>query len=589
MRLSRYYLPTFREAPAEAEVISHQLMLRAGMIKKLASGIYNWLPLGLRVLRKVENIVREEMNRAGAIEVSLPMVQPAELWMESGRWDAYGKELLRFEDRHKHLSCLGPTHEEVIVDLVRGQLRSWRQLPLNLYQIQTKFRDEIRPRFGVMRAREFLMKDAYSFDADEKGAEKSYRDMYVAYSRIFARCGLRFRAVEATTGPIGGKYSHEFMVLADTGEDVIVHCPNCGYAANTEKAEIKLPENKEKDDEKEKPLEKVFTPGQRTVEEVCAFLKVPSQKLVKTLIYESDKGPCAAMVRGDRELNPNKLQSLLNAEWLEMASPERIQELTGGPLGFSGPVGLKIPVYVDQEIALLKNFVTGANEQDYHYLNTNSGRDFQPAKIADLRVAVAGDLCPKCGTEFKFQKGIEVGHIFKLGTKYSKPMNAVFLDAEGREKFFIMGCYGIGISRTVASAIEQNHDDAGIILPISIAPFQVYLLPINYKDEKQKAIADALETELEKQGIEVLLDDRDETPGVKFKDADLIGIPLRILIGDKTLAKNSVEFKLRSEQEKKLVAINEAVSKAKEIITKSFAQIAQTVDQTEKLSLQKIS
>jgi len=577
MKLTRYHLPTFREVPAEAEVISHQLMLRAGMIRKLASGIYSWLPLGLRVLRKVENIVREEMNRAGAIEVSLPMVQPGELWKESGRWEAYGRELLRFKDRHEHESCLGPTHEEVMVDLVRGQLRSWRQLPVNLYQIQTKFRDEIRPRFGVMRSREFGMKDAYSFDADEPGAEKSYQAMYVAYSRIFARCGLEFRAVEAATGPIGGKFSHEFMVLAETGEDTLAVCPKCGYAANLEKAEIKIEGQPEP--EKEKAMEKVHTPGKRTVEEVCAFLKVPPQKLVKTLIYESDQGPIAAMVRGDRELNPNKLQSLINADFLEMASPERIQELTRGPLGFSGPVKLKIPIYVDRELEYLKNFVTGANEQDYHFLNTNLARDFSAARIADLRKAVPGDHCAKCGTELKFQKGIEVGHIFKLGLKYSKPMNAAFLDQNGKEQFFVMGCYGIGTSRTVAASIEQNHDPSGIIWPISLAPFQVYLLPINYKEERTRKVTDELEAELEKAGLEVLLDDREESPGVKFKDADLIGIPLRILIGDKTLAKDSVEFKLRSQDKKELVLISRAAAAAKELIQAQLQAISQKTGQ----------
>jgi len=587
MRVSQYYLPTLREAPSEAEVISHQLMMRSGMIRKLATGIYSWLPLGLKVLRKVENIIREEMNRAGAQEVFLPAVQPAELWQESGRWEAYGKELLRFKDRHQREFCIGPTHEEVIVNLVRGELRSWRQLPINLYQIQTKFRDEIRPRFGVMRAREFGMKDAYSFDADEKGAEKSYREMYVAYSRIFARCGLKFKAVEATTGPIGGKFSHEFMVLAETGEDVIVVCPKCGYSANTEKAEIKITDEPEK--EIEKPLEKVHTPEQKTVEEVCGFLKLPPQKLVKTLIYITNKGAVAVMVRGDREANPNKLQSLLNAEWLEMASPEQIEKFTGGPLGFSGPVGLKIPIYIDQEVALLKNFVTGANQKDYHYLNTNLGRDFEATKIADLRMAVLGDRCGKCATQLNFIRGIEVGHIFRLGEKYSKPMKATFLDQEGKERTFVMGCYGIGTGRTVASAIEQNHDEAGIIWPMGIAPFQVYVLPVNYNDERVRETAFKLEAELEKAGLEVLLDDRDESPGVKFKDADLIGIPLRIVVGDKTLAKDSVEFKLRSEKEKILVPLKNAVLRAKEVVNQSLEQISQNAENAEKSALKEIS
>ncbi len=579
MKLSRFYLPTLREEPSEAEVASHRLMLRAGMIRKLASGIYSWLPLGLRVLRKVEDIIREEMNRQGALEVLLPAVQPAELWKESGRWDVYGKELLRFRDRHERDFCIGPTHEEVIVDLVRGELRSWRQLPLNLYQIQTKFRDEIRPRFGVMRAREFGMKDAYSFDMDEEMAEESYKKMYIAYSRIFARCGLRFKAVEATTGPIGGKFSHEFMVLADTGEDILVVCENCGYSANLEKAEIAPPN--QKDDEPEKPLEKVHTPEKRTVEEVCDFLKVPPQKLVKTLIYETDKGPVAGLVRGDRELNPNKLQSLAGAEWLEMASAQRIEELTGGPLGFSGPVGLKIPIYVDQEVAQMKNFVTGANEQDYHYINTNLGRDFQATQVADLRVAVEGDLCARCKAPLKFQRGIEVGHIFKLGEKYSRPMKATFLDPEGKEKYFVMGCYGIGTGRTVAASIEQNYDEKGIIWPVSITPFHIYILPINYNNEQVKNIADKLEEELEELGLEVLLDDRDESPGVKFKDADLIGIPLRIVVGERTLAKNAVEFKLRWSEEKELVDIAQAPSQAKQIIKEELERISQRAEEAE--------
>ncbi len=587
MRLTRFYLPTLREEPSEAEVISHRLMLRAGMIRKLASGIYSWLPLGLRVLRKVEEIIRQEMNRQGALEVFLPAVQPAELWKESGRWEAYGKELLRFRDRHERDFCIGPTHEEVIVDLVRGEVRSWRQLPLNLYQIQTKFRDEIRPRFGVMRAREFGMKDAYSFDRDEPSAEESYKKMYIAYSRIFARCGLKFKAVEATTGPIGGKFSHEFMVLADTGEDIIAVCENCGYSANLEKAEIAPPEKKEP--EPEKPLEKVHTPEKRTVEEVCEFLKVPPQKLVKTLIYESDKGPVAGMVRGDRELNPNKLQSLIEAEWIEMADAERIEELTGGPLGFSGPVGLEIPIYVDQEVAVMKNFVTGANEKDYHYINTNLGRDFQPTKIADLRMAVEGDRCGKCGSVLKFQRGIEVGHIFKLGEKYSRPMKASFLDPEGKERYFVMGCYGIGTGRTVASAIEQNHDSSGIIWPVSIAPFHIYILPINYKDERVKEVSDQLERELEEKGWEVLLDDREESPGVKFKDADLIGIPLRIVVGEKTLAKDSVEFKLRWEEEKKLIPLAQAVSEAEKIISSALEEISHKASQAEARALEEFA
>jgi prolyl-tRNA synthetase len=571
MRYIELFLPTLRQVPAEAEVVSHQLMFRAGMIRKVAAGIYSWLPLGLLVLRKVEDIIREEMNRAGAQEVFLPAVQPAELWQESGRWDDYGKELLRFKDRHDRSFCMGPTHEEVITALVRDDVRSYRELPLNLYQIQNKFRDEIRPRFGVMRSREFGMKDAYSFDADETGAEKSYQKMYDAYTAIFKRCGLNFQPVEALTGTIGGRFSHEFMVLAETGEDVIAICRNkkCAYAANLEKAEVgKITGARSK--ENEKPLEKVHTPEKRTVEEVCSFLNVKPEKLVKTLIYESSKGPVAALIRGDRELNTFKLENAFEAEGLEMATAERIEELTGGPLGFSGPVGLKIPILCDQEVSLMRNFVIGANEEDYHYKNANLGRDFNLERVLDLRVAAEGDPCPRCSKSLKLTRGIEVGHIFKLGTKYSKSMHAAFLDAEGKEQDFIMGCYGIGTGRTVAAAIEQNNDENGIIWPASIAPFHVYLMPININDRKVREEAEKLYSALEKAGVEVLYDDRDERPGVKFKDADLLGIPLRIVIGDKTLAENSFEFKLRREKEPRLVKIDQAVKEAKRVIRREL-------------------
>jgi prolyl-tRNA synthetase len=556
------FLPTLREVPTEAEVISHQLMFRAGMIRKLAAGIYSWLPLGLRVLRKVENIVREEMNRAGAQEVLLPGVQPAELWQESGRWEAYGKELLRLKDRHDREFCLGPTHEEVITDLVRNEIRSYKQLPLNLYQIQTKFRDEIRPRFGVMRGREFGMKDAYSFDQDEPGVEAAYRKMFEAYTRIFERCGLRFRSVEAQSGNIGGSFSHEFMVLADTGEDLIAVCGRCGYAANLEKAEVGAGVAV-KSEEPMAPLSKAPTPGRRTVEEVCAFLKVPASKLTKTLIFETSKGPLAALVRGDRELNPFKLEAAAGGSGLAMASAEVIAKVTGGPLGFSGPVGLKLPIFTDREVAAMRNFVTGANAPDLHYTGANPGRDFDPGTVADLRQAAEGDPCPRCEGSLGMTRGIEVGHVFKLGTKYSAAMKATFLDAEGKERLLVMGCYGIGTGRTVAAAIEQNHDESGIIWPVPLAPFHVYLLPINVNDEKVKAAADGLERDLLAAGLEVVYDDRAERPGVKFKDADLLGIPLRIVVGEKTLAKGSVEFKRRRDKEARLVPLAEAVEQSK--------------------------
>ena len=565
MRFSTYLLPTWRQDPAEAEVISHKLMLRAGMIRKLAAGLYTFLPLGLRVLRKVEAIIREEMDRAGALEVLMPMVLPADLWKESGRWDQYGKELLRFKDRGGRDYCLGPTHEEVITDLARREIRSYKQLPLNLYQIQTKFRDEIRPRFGVMRAREFIMKDAYSFDADERGAEESYRKMYEAYCRIFERCGLRFRAVEADTGLIGGRFSHEFMVLAESGEDVIASCSSCDYAANIEMAEVGRSEGKGGKEEP-KPLERVLTPGRSRVEEVAAFLGVPPSKLIKTLILRTDKGVVAALLRGDHELSEPKLRRHLGVSTVEMADEEMIREVTGGPMGFSGPVGLKIPIVADRAISGMRNMVVGGNEEDVHLMNANPGRDFQVSEFADIRVAQAGDPCPRCGGRLEIWRGIEVGHIFKLGTKYSEAMGATYLDAEGREKPLVMGCYGIGVGRTVAAAIEQNHDEDGIIFPISIAPFHVYLLPVNTNDPEVMGVSERLYEELEGEGVEVLFDDRDERAGVKFKDADLIGIPLRLTVGERNLKEGKVEIRKRRTKETILVGIEETVQRVKELI-----------------------
>lgn len=565
MLFSKMYLPTLREVPAEAEVVSHKLMLRAAIIRKVASGIYAWLPFGLRTLRKVQNIVREEMDRAGAHELLMPMVQPAELWQESHRWDAYGPELLRIKDRHQREFCLGPTAEEVIVSLVRDEIRSYRDLPKNFYQIQGKFRDEIRPRFGVMRGREFEMKDAYSFDADDAGAEKSYAAMKEAYTNIFRRCGLKFQPVEAQTGQIGGSFSHEFMVLADTGEDVIAVCSDGNYAANLEKAESR-PTPPLYAEEEPGELTKVETPNQHTVEEVAAFLKVPATRIAKTLIYQTDKGPIAAVVRGDDELNEAKLLVAADVVWANLATEAEIKEVTGGPLGFSGPVGLKVPVLLDRKLQDEHNLVTGANAKDLHYTNTNPGRDFTPAKIADLRVVKAGDGCPRCGGTLILTRGIEVGHIFKLGLKYSKAMRATFLDPDGKEQFMVMGCYGIGTSRTVAAAIEQNHDDAGIIWPVPIAPYHVYLLPVNVNDAAVKAAADRLYAEMTEAGIEVVYDDRDERAGVKFKDADLLGIPLRITIGSKNLKDGKVEFKPRRETQAELVMLDAATAKAKEFL-----------------------
>ena len=568
MRYSQYLLPTLKENPSEAEVPSHQLMLRAGMIRKLASGIYSYLPFGLRAIRKVETIIREEMNRAGAIEVLLPFVQPAELWQESHRWEEYGGELARFKDRHNRDCCLGHTHEEVITDIARREIRSYRQMPLNLYQIQTKFRDEVRPRFGVMRAREFIMKDAYSFDVDEKGNDESYQKMVEAYTRIFTRCGLRFRAVEADTGLIGGSYSHEFMVLAETGEETIVSCTRCSYAANIEKAEFRRAVKKGQAPDKgiQKPIQKVLTPEKRTVEEVTEFLKVSPRDLVKTLIFESDKGSFAALVRGDNEISEKKLKPLWGSENIELASEETVEKITHAPKGFAGPTGLSIPILADLDIQEMVNFVTGANEKDAHFINVNIGRDFQTSQFVDVRRFAPGDRCPRCGEETTLDRGIEVGQTFKLGTKYSKAMGATFLDEQGKEKEMIMGCYGIGVGRTVAAVIEQSYDQNGIIFPVPVAPFQVLLLPVNIKIDLLRETAEQLYQTLSQDGIEVLYDDREETPGVKFKDADLLGIPLRITLGEKNLKKGLVEVKKRRTGEVLLINKEEILPKVKELI-----------------------
>jgi prolyl-tRNA synthetase len=565
MLYSRLLIPTLKEVPAEAEAASHILLFRAGMIRKLASGIYDYLPLGLRVLRKVENIVREEMNRAGAQEVLLPAVQPAELWQESGRWQIYGKELLRFQDRHGRDCCFGPTHEEVITDLVRREVHSYRQLPLNLYQIQVKFRDEIRPRFGLIRGREFIMKDAYSFDIDEAGAERTYTAMYEAYSRIFRRCGLTFKAVEADSGPIGGSFSHEFMVLAETGEDFLASCTTCDYAANLEKAEVPAPEGNPG------PLPAgvptlVATPGVRTVEEVAAFLHMQPQDITKTLIYETDQGPVAVLIRGDHEVNEVKVKNLLGATELLLAGPAKVKELTGAEVGFAGPLGLKIPVYADQAVAALPAMVTGANKDDHHLSGVHPQRDLQFTKVADLRQVTEQDPCPRCGAKLTMLKGIEVGHVFKLGFKYSKALNAKFLDAEGEEQLIFMGCYGIGVSRIVAASIEQSHDADGIIWPMALAPYQVGLFPINVNDELTRETVNRLHDELTAAGLEVLLDDRDERPGVKFKDMDLLGLPIRVVVGPKTLAKGQAEVRQRRSPEVSLIDLDRLFPYLKELI-----------------------
>ncbi len=553
------FLPTLKEVPAEAEVASHKLMLRAGIIRKLAAGIYSYLPIGLRVIRKVEKIIREEMDRAGAQELFLPGVQPRELWDESGRWEVYGKELLRLKDRHDHDYCIAPTHEEVITDLVRRELRSYRQLPINLYQIQTKFRDEVRPRFGIMRGREFGMKDAYSFDADDEGSEKSYQKMYDAYCRIFKRCGLKFKAVEAETGPIGGRFSHEFMVLADTGEDVIVSCKKCDWAANVEKAEVVNHHPTSPPRTSLKTLEKIKTPAMKAVSEVSQFLGVPSQALVKTLIFKTDHGIIAVLVRGDHEINQVKLRDLLKGDTLDLADEETIVGVTGAPVGFAGAVGLhNIRIIADNSIKGISNFVMGANEEDFHYINVNLGRDFNVDAFGDIRKITVEDHCPRCGGSIEFSRGIEVGHVFKLGTKYSKAFHATYLDKEGKEQFIVMGCYGIGVGRTVAAAIEQNNDSDGIIFPFSIAPFQVLILPLDMSDKQIVETAEAVYESLILKGLEVLIDDREERAGIKFKDGDLIGIPIRITVGRKSLKDGVLEVTLRKTKETYMVRVDEA-------------------------------
>ena len=559
------FIPTVKEDPKDAEVISHKLMLRAGFIRKLSSGIYTWLPLGLKSLRKVEQIIREEMNKKGAQEILMPLVQPKELWVESTRWEKYGKELLRFIDRNSRELCLAPTHEEVVTDLVRREVKSYKELPLTLYQIQTKFRDEIRPRFGVMRSREFSMKDAYSFDVEESGAENTYKDMYDAYVNIFKRCGFRFGVVEADSGQIGGSFSHEFMVLADTGEDTIISCDTCDYAANLERAEVGAIE---KSTGKEKGrFKRIPTPEMKKVENVAAFLGVTADRLLKTMIYNSDKGIIGVLVRGDREINETKLKNLLNLDYVELAGESVIEETTGGPLGFSGPVGLKIPLYADCDVMFMDNFVVGGNERDVHIIDVNTD-DFAVKGFHDIKVAVPGDKCPRCAGRLTSTRGIEVGHIFKLGLKYSKAMNATYLDKEGKEQFMVMGCYGIGVGRTVAAAIEQGNDENGMILPAAIAPFEVNVLPVNTSHAESMEIARAVYQELLDRGIDTLLDDRDERPGVKFKDCDLIGIPLRVTIGERNLKEGLVEIKLRSEKESQKIPQENVVEKVVEHVQK---------------------
>lgn len=563
MRYSKALIPTLKETPAEAEVASHRLLLRAGFIRKLTAGIYTYLPMGLAAVRKVEKIVREEMNKAGAQEILMPMVQPADLWSETGRYEKYGPELLRFHDRHNRESCLGPTHEEVITDLARREIRSYRDLPVNLYQIQTKFRDEIRPRFGLMRGREFIMKDAYSFDVDDAAANKSYEIMYETYQKIFTRCGLEFRPVEADSGSIGGSFSHEFMVLADTGEDTLVICSACDYAANSEKAAVAQPAV---DESAMLPLEKVETPGKRKVPAVCEHMGIQPSELVKTMVYKTDNETVAVLVRGDREVQEVKLKNLLGVADVEMADDKEVFDATGVPTGYLGPVGIRVKLLVDKEVAAMKNFVVGGNEKNFHMINVNIGRDFEAAEVADLRQISPEDPCPLCGGKLNLREGIEVGHVFKLGTGYSESMNAVYQNKDGKDQYMVMGCYGIGVSRIVAAAIEQNHDENGMIFPMPLAPMQVILLNLGLKDAQITEAAESLYKEMQAKGVEVLLDDRDERPGFKFKDADLLGIPLRITVGKSLTKDGVVELRHRKDGTTEELAPEKITERVLEII-----------------------
>ncbi|HKS24611.1 MAG TPA: proline--tRNA ligase [Thermoanaerobaculia bacterium] len=559
MRWSQSFIYTLREVPSDADVVSQRLMMRAGMIRKVAAGIYTYLPLGLRSMQKLEAIIREEMNRAGAVELLGPTIHPGELWMESHRWQRYGKELLRIKDRHERDFVYGPTAEEVVTDAVRNTLNSYRQLPVNLYQIQTKFRDEVRPRFGLMRGREFTMKDAYSFHATSASLDETYEKMRDAYSAIFRRCALDHVPVEADTGNIGGSASHEFMVLAQSGEDAVVSCPSCRYGANVEKATSKFFD--EPADVLVEPMAELHTPGTQTIDDVGRFLGKPTSELVKTLVFDTDKGCLMVLVRGDREGNEVKIKNVSGAEWMEMMPDARFEEATGGPVGYCGPVGTKAArVIADASLQGRVNWVVGGNKKDYHLGGVNPGRDFPEPEYADVTTVVAGDPCPRCKTPLEIYRGIEVGHVFKLGTKYSEPMGCTFLDENGERKPMIMGCYGLGVGRTVAAAVEQSHDNDGIIWPIPIAPFTVVVTALG-KEESVRATAEEVYAKLLAAGVDVLFDDRDERPGVKFKDADLIGFPLRIAVGAKSLANGVIEWSWRKDRAKQLGAPAEVIEK----------------------------
>ena len=564
MRMSNLYLPTLKETPAEAEVPSHQLMLRAGLMRTLTAGVYTYLPLGWRVIRKVEEIVRQAMDESGAQELLMPVIHTAELWKESGRWEQFGPQMIKFQDRKGRDYCLGPTHEEVVTALVRGEIRSYKDLPLNLYQIQTKVRDEIRPRFGVMRGREFIMKDAYSFDRDYEGLDKSYRAMYDAYMKAFSGCGLEVRAVEADTGAMGGSESHEFMVLAEVGEDRIAFCDSCSYAANVEKAVAG--EMGSTGSEEMKELEEVHTPGQKTIEEVTEFLGVEPARTIKSLALLADGEPVLVLIAGDDQLNEVKLANYLGANELTAVDDEDFDKYYHSTAGFIGPVGMEgVRILADLRVRDIVNGVTGANKTDYHLINVNPERDFTVEDYLDLRIVKDGDPCPKCGGRLEIKSGIEVGHIFKLGTGYSESMGATYLDENGKEQLIVMGSYGIGISRLVAAAIEQNHDEKGIIWPKVIAPYQVIILALG-EDEEVVKVSEELYRELAARGVETLLDDRKERPGVKFNDADLIGIPLRITIGARSLKNNLIEARVRRTGEEMQIGLEESVERIIEIL-----------------------
>ena len=555
MRVSKMYAPTLREVPSEAEIASHQLLLRAGFMRKSTNGMYTYLPLAWRVIRKIEAIIREEMEEKGAQEIMMPIMQPAEIWQESGRWGAYGAEMIRLKDRHGHEYCLGPTHEEMVTTVVKSDVRSYRQLPLNLFQIQDKFRDERRPRFGLMRSRDFIMKDGYSFDRDEAGLDASYQAMYDAYTNIFNRCGLNFRPVEADSGAIGGNGSHEFMVLAESGEAEIVYCSECEYAADIEKAELHTIEAPA---EEEKAVEKIATPNCKTIEEVCSFLNIPVDHSMKAVAFQSEKGLILCFVRGDHEVNEIKVVNTVGVTEVEMADPELLAKC-GTVGGYMGPVGLdakKVIIVVDQSVMKMHNVCCGANEEGYHLVNVNPGRDFTPTFVADIRLMAEGDPCPHCGAPVKKARGIEVGQVFKLFTKYSKAMHATYLDENGKEQPMVMGCYGIGVGRTMAAAVEQNNDKDGMIWPVAIAPYEVLVVPVNVKDEASTAKAEEIYAALQKAGVETVIDARKERPGVKFKDADLIGYPIRVVVGPKTLTTGELEVKIRRSGEVKMLPLD---------------------------------